>query len=64
MKKDLKNNLNNIMINEFKEYIKQFGEDENIRLKFQHSLRVKDNCLELGKLLKLNNKDTKTIEAI
>ena len=36
------------MIKEFENFIEQFGEDENIILKFQHSLRVKDNCLELG----------------
>lgn len=52
------------MIKEFEKFIEQFGEDENIILKFQHSLRVKNNCLELGKQLKFNNKDIKAIEAI
>ena len=52
------------MINEFKKYVEQFGEDENIKLKFQHSLRVKNICVELGKQLNFNNKDIKTIEVI
>ena len=52
------------MLKEFKKYIEQFGKDENIKLKFQHSIRVKDICIELGKQLKFNDKDIKTIEVI
>ena len=52
------------MLKEFKKYIEQFGKDENIKLKFQHSLRVKKNCVELGKQLNFNDKDIKAIEVI
>ena len=46
----------------FKNYVNSFDlNDIAIKRKYDHTLRVKNNCKELAVLLKLNDEDTKLL---
>ena len=43
----------------FDEYVSKFESTDKIKLKYEHTLRVADNCLEIAKFLNLNEMDQK-----